>query len=220
MSADGINVAAKLYGPVITCTDDHRYFVNGARVLGVSEVLRAVGIINADHYTDEARDRGTAVHALAKYLADGVDDIDEESIDPIVRPYWLALQELWRVEKPVVTSSEKAVWHPVRRYAGTLDATVMSPHLLAADADSLDLWDYKTGDVLPWHWLQLSAYQEAHNAGVLSTGLRIKNRHVVQLLATGKYIIHAPRTTHAEDLGQFYAALQTAQWMRKNRIIT
>ena len=97
----------------------HTYTLDGEVLPSVTQILRSAGMVNTDWCTDFARDRGTAVHA-AIHL-DIANKLDEDSVDPEVRPYL----EQWRQFKKDtgvrVLASEKLVWSDAYGYAGTLD---------------------------------------------------------------------------------------------------
>lgn len=99
----------------------HTYFWNGKRVPGVTSILQALHNFNgvpAD-VLEAAQDRGTAVHLCCEYLDKGV--LDEGSIDPAIAGYVDAWRLFTAEMRPQWTHIEQQVYHPVMRYAGTVD---------------------------------------------------------------------------------------------------
>lgn len=85
----------------------------------VTELLRDAGLVSVEWFTEEARDRGTAVHAAARYLDEG--DLARESLDETVAPR-LAQYELFVAEvRPTILAIEERVVNLTMGYRGTLD---------------------------------------------------------------------------------------------------
>jgi len=126
----------------------------------VTTVLHAVGLVNGDRYTDEARDRGTLIHKLARvhletiaggapgkalgmlavagergvhgYLSGFVNYINERQLTPLA------------IERPMRD--------PLLCYAGT-------PDLIAKDRrGAVGVLDIKSGSIERWHKVQVEAY--------------------------------------------------------------
>lgn len=104
----------------------HTYTLpDGTRVPSVTQILRATGVStdfealpNRDAIARK-RDLGVAVHADCHAFDD--DDLAWASVHPDVLPYveaWAIFREHKRLT-PIVR--ERAVYHPILRYAGTLD---------------------------------------------------------------------------------------------------
>jgi hypothetical protein len=120
--------------------------------LGPSERLRRLERARYES-SNEARARGTDIHALAVELAAGREVDVSDALTGYVDAY-LAFVEAWRVTEQLV---EATVISRRWRYAGTLD-------LLAQLGDGRTwLLDYKTGasGVWPETALQLAAYANA-----------------------------------------------------------
>lgn len=100
----------------------HEYRWNGAVVPSVTQVLAPLydfGGIPRDVLARKAS-IGTATH-LACELIDQGQELDPESIDPAVAPYVDAYRRFLDESKPTVIACEQRVFHPMLRYAGTLD---------------------------------------------------------------------------------------------------
>ena len=104
---------------------------DGTRVPSVTQILRATGVstdfavLPNREAIERKRDIGIAVHSDAHAFDDG--DLDWRTVHPDVLPYveaWAIFREQKKLA-PLVR--ERAVWHPVLRYAGTLDGIFEQP---------------------------------------------------------------------------------------------
>jgi hypothetical protein len=163
---------------------EHVYTRAGKRVPSVTQVL---GFLEdwdrvPRDLLDAAAEFGTHVHEAAALLVR--DELDWSSLDPSLVPPLESLMAFLRESGAVVVESEKRLYHPVMRYAGTLDAVVHWKGGLA-------VLDWKTGQTVPKSvGAQCAAYAAALEA---MGGPKIKRRYCVQLLAD-KY-----RVTKLED---------------------
>lgn len=154
----------------------HRYSHNGAPVGGVTEIVQALGIVDARWFSDYGRDRGIAVHAALEYLVRGM--LDWATVDPRIEGYVRAGEKFLRdagVTRDVLT--EHLVFHPSLRYAGRLD-------LFAECFGQKSVVDFKSGG-LGCASLQTAAYEEALRIE-LGSGAPFR-RMAVQLRADGTY---------------------------------
>lgn len=157
--------------------EKHLYTFDGLKVPGVSEILKGVGLIK-DVYAEDggfSRDRGKAAHK-AVWL-DCKNDLDENTLDEIVVPYfqdWRILRETIYFE-PILEYCEKPLYHPVLKFAGTPDLVVMK------DGHPV-LIDLKTGSVSSWVAYQTAAYRELLKAN----GILIKHRYYLNLKGDGR----------------------------------
>jgi len=121
-------------------------------MLRVTEALSLVGLIDTTFLTEHGRDRGTAVHETIALDCRG--DLDEDSVDPEVRPYLESWRRYQRESGDafVVLESECEVTHGGFGYVGHIDLIVKC---LAAPRLILDL---KCGAPARWHRLQLAGY--------------------------------------------------------------
>jgi hypothetical protein len=99
----------------------HTYRVGGLVVPSVTQVLRPLidlsGIPPA--VLEAKRDLGTRVHAACQFDAEG--DLDEATVEDDVAPYLEAWRRFLAESDAVVLASERRVFNPLYRYAGTLD---------------------------------------------------------------------------------------------------
>lgn len=102
--------------------DDHIYQKpDGTEVDGVSGILRFMSreyYSNIQQYTlDNAADRGTRVHKACEVL----DKWGEVECDADIEPYVMAYVKFKKEHKPKWEGIERAVYHPQKEYAGTID---------------------------------------------------------------------------------------------------
>jgi len=144
---------------VIFLPDLHEYW-NDARTIryrSVTEILKDAGEIDDRWFTAEARERGSAVHALCQRYANGerVDDLGRplESLECVN-----GLAAWFRDRKVYAIATEQMIEGCVNghHYAGTFD-------LLAEIGGKRVLVDYKTGAGMKWHPAQIAAYALAVN---------------------------------------------------------
>lgn len=144
----------------------HRYLLDGAKVPGVTDVLRAaLEFGHASRETIEAAlQRGTAVHKAVELDCKGT--LDVSTLDKRVWPYF-AQWRIWRkqsgfmpltVESDGVFGAELLVYSALFGYAGRLDLAGRFP---GTPKNEIIVPDVKTGAV-PWTvGMQTSGYTEA-----------------------------------------------------------
>lgn len=106
----------------LTFLDDrHEYWYDGERIPSVSEIMR---FASSEVYKtvnqvvlDEAKDRGTRVHKACELL----DTTGKVEADSDIVGYVKAYVKFVKEHKPKWELIEKAMMHPSREYAGTLD---------------------------------------------------------------------------------------------------
>ena len=130
----------------------HTYTLRGQRLLSVTQVIDAAGLIDKQWFTDEHRLRGTAVHEAVLY--DVQSDLDKTQLHELIAGYvegWFAFKRDSKFV-PIKKLCEKPQFHPLYLYAGTADLFGMLNSYPA-------LIDIKTGDS-PTAGIQTSAYVE------------------------------------------------------------
>lgn len=134
--------------------ETHQYFLDGVELPSVTSILKAEGFINTQFYTEFGRDRGTATHLACQLLDE--DDLDWETLDPVLEPYVRAYELFKKQSGFQPISIERQVYNPTLRYAGTLDRT-------GAFTQDAAIIDIKTGSIPNWAGLQLEAYRACLN---------------------------------------------------------
>lgn len=135
----------------------HEYRDGDVIIPSVTQVLKRAGHIDDRWYSEEARERGSAVHELCERFSKGIrtDDLGRllaslEYVNSFAA--WMKRSRAYAIE------TESLISHTVNgyRYAGKYD-------LLAEIYGKRVLIDYKTGAKAPWHYAQIAAYSLAVN---------------------------------------------------------
>lgn len=172
----------------------HRYYYNGKRVAGVTEILSGVGIIDASWFTEESRDRGTQVHRAMELLVHG--QLDWKTVDERIIGYVQAGEKFLREAGVIIGDQRSLTEHLVYstfRYGGKVDA------LLYLFGKSPTVVDWKTGEPT-FGRIQTAAYADPLSEEL---GLPLE-RAAVKLSADGTYRLH--EYDDADDLDDFLAA--------------
>ena len=180
--------------------EGHAYTVGGVRVISVTEALEAAGLVDTKWFTDFGRRRGSAVHKASQYLIEG--SLDLNSIDPKIQGYLNAYQAFASDTgfKPLET--ERRVWSPTRRFAGTLD-------LLGNLDNRFAILDTKTGKLMAVTGIQLTGYADAYQE---ETQLIVSKLIGLKLNIDGTYKMRQ----YIVDFSTWRAVLQVAWWKREN----
>ena len=128
---------------------EHKYTVDGNTLISVTTLLKSVGIIDDRWYKPSGTNRGTRVHKVTEEYDKG--ELDIFGIEDDVFPYIQAWIDFKKTYKPEFTAIEKAMYHPLYGYAGTVDRVAK----IAGETWILDL---KSGTKEKWHNLQLILY--------------------------------------------------------------
>lgn len=188
-------------GPALTFDPtEHIYRLAGQRVLSVTQVLKAVGLIDDEWYTEESRIRGSYVHKAITF--EEREGLDDASIDERLAGYVAAYRAFVQEARPGACSLlEQQLADPVLRYAGTPDQVRL---LFGGFA----LIDHKTGPAAIWHPLQTAAYDRlVHVADPSVPRLR---RFALYLRKDGTYRLQ--EHTGRNDFKVFQAALAVAHF--------
>lgn len=180
---------------------------NGVRLPSVTEIIKGAGLMEGEQFfTEEARDRGTAVHAACHYLDEGDLDTAWMQRNPQLAGYvegWIKFKERMAFVPDLI---EHRVHNATYGYAGSLDRTgrlgsMTTPILL----------DIKTGIPAAWHDLQSSAYASCFGRP------RAFRRMTVYLHDDGTFGIGERNYKHfSDDWNTFLSALQIFTWKEKN----
>lgn len=171
----------------------HRYSIDGRTVISVTQVMQQGGIIDPSWYTEEARDRGTAVHAAIHYLNEGT--LDYATIDPLIIPFLKAYVRFTRIGgfKPLLY--EKICYSDAHDYATRIDIYGQWP------TGTHSLIEIKTGRRPKWVPIQLAAQRQA----ALESGLCPSSLYSLTLDGSGDFRLN--QETQSDALPLFLAAL-------------
>ena len=151
---------------------EHKYFINGSRVPGVTEVLGALGLYPAYNPAGAQYhlSLGSAVHRACELHDMGT--LDESTVDPQVRPFldaYLKFKTEWGFTP---TRIEEAIFHPKLGFAGRIDREGM---LGSGESGIVEL---KKGGLPPCTALQTSAHELLVNEGFGLDGFQLGGRKV------------------------------------------
>lgn len=190
----------------------HRYTINGVTVPSVTQVLAPLYTfdgVNRDVLNAKAA-LGTAVHRACELL--DADDLDEESdagraaLAPIAG-YLDGYKRFKSDKRPVVLANEQRLFHPVHKYAGTIDRSY------AIEGSMWDIDLKSTVSMSPIVGLQTAAYTEMFRANGRTTPAR---RGALQLFPDGKYKLHEFTSPH--DLSVFLSLLTIQRFKELNKL--
>ena len=116
----------------------------------VTEIIDSHGLINEFSKQEFAALRGSMVHLAARYFLEG--RLDFASLDDRIVPYIQSLQQWVMLTGFVATECEARRYHPLLKFAGTMDCVGVLPN------NSTFILDLKSGVPERWHGLQLAAY--------------------------------------------------------------
>lgn len=186
----------------------HRYSLDGRDLISVTTALTIAGMVDSTHWNEEARLRGQYVHQCIALEAEG--DLDENSVDPMVRPYFEAFRKFQRETSVVLEIVERRICDPILGYAGTLDAIGRWP-----DGERT-LFDWKSGFFPPMAAPQTAAYLRCARE-FYPVGTRI-SRKGLHLRGDGTYRL-MPFNEIVQDEHDFIGALRVAQFRRRHALV-
>jgi len=176
---------------------DHVYLLDGKVIPSCTQILQGVGLIQFNGVSPDVLERaaafGTAAHRAC--ALDDLGDLDEQSLDPNLKPYL----DAWRTFRGDMKfdAIEQPLWHPVYGFAGC-------PDRVAGNS----IIEIKTSAVVPaWAQLQTAGY-------AILADIPTARRIVVHLKPNGSYSIieHKDRKNRAV----FLSCLTAYQWRIKN----
>jgi len=188
----------------------HTYYVDGLPVPGVTRVIEPLADFDKvpREVLDRAAKRGTAVH-LATQL-DDEDDLDEDSLDPVLIPYLEAWRKFRREQDVQIEGVENRVYHQRHRYAGTYDRIGR----ILKQSDELAVIDIKAvAKLFPHIGVQTAAYQAALNSARKKAD-HVTRRYAVQLKPDGTYRLE--EYSDEADLSVFLGLLQVHNWRQRH----
>jgi hypothetical protein len=191
--------------------DRHAYYLDGRRVIGVTEALTLSGI--APRYNGRAAEyaasRGTAVHVAV--LLDVRGDLDRSTIAPEINGYVAAWWRWLEYARPLGWEVEAVECNILSRrhlFAGRADLVVMFN-------GARWLIDIKTAKTLtPANALQTGAYKLGWDE--MNPKSKIAKRAVLQLMPDGNWKLDEHKDP--TDPQTFLDFLRVAQWKQKHGI--
>lgn len=173
----------------------HTYEVDGEKLPSVSQIIRFIsreiyGEISQYHL-DAGAERGTKVHKATELL----DKYGEAEVDDSILPYLQAYMQFLQDEHPAWHHIEKSLYHPEKKYAGTIDRQGI---LRGASC----LVDIKSDAVVKKKLVkaQLNGYADAWEANNFG---QIEKLFCLHLKKDGKYQLYEV----AKDMTEFSACL-------------
>lgn len=144
----------------------HRYTLldGGAELPSITQLLKMARLVNDEFYTDESRERGTAVHDLTAAYDLGALTLD--GCKSTFKPYLLAHAQAMTMLKPEILAIEQPAVHPVYRYGGRADRILKLSGLRG-------VWEIKSGAREKSHPIQtaLQAMLDSVECGIPADGL-------------------------------------------------
>lgn len=190
------------YTPGLTFEEEsHTYYLDGVVIPSVTQILKEVGLVDFSGIDPEvlqkAADRGTYVHKCCELLFHN--DLEIDAIDPEAVGYVNGFQKFLADQCGqggfTILEMEKSVFHPILRYAGTLD-------ILAQRGKENWILDIKTGSPQISYSLQTAAYENCFT--------EVYRRACLYLSKDGKYRLH-PYTDN-NDVRVWQACVGIYHW--------
>lgn len=154
---------------VVLEPESHTYTLDGVRLPGVSEVLGALGLVDAQWFKEWHRVRGTAIHLALRFYLEG--DLNWGSLDPRIVGYVesaIRFLELAKVEPQMV---ERPLGNRLYRFCGT-------PDVVGTAFGDPAIIDWKSGGLADTAGLSLAGYD-------ILAGFTYRRRIAVQLAEDG-----------------------------------
>lgn len=162
----------------------------------VTTILDRAGLIDSTWFTDEARDKGSALHAATHFLDEG--DLDWSTVDPSVLPRLRQYQKFKDELRPEILSIEEAVENETLQYCGRLDRRLK----IAGREGVLDI---KGPARAPWQAIQVVMYSACFLRPLARWTLHLSDERY-------QLIEHKDRS----DWEVAKAALTIAAWKERN----
>jgi hypothetical protein len=181
----------------------HEYREGDTLIPSVTQILKSAGVINGFFYSEEARERGSAVHELCERYASG-GRLDDKGRRLETLAYLNAFAARVRENGVYAISTETTIDHKIDgfRYCGRYD-------LLAEIGRERVLVDIKSGAPAKWHITQMAAYALAANPA---------NTLLLYLKADGSYKErYIPSAEMLEGIRAFRQALWQARQIDSGR---
>jgi len=167
----------------------HFYTWRGRRLPSVTRILDLRGLLTGrEYWTDEAKERGTAVHSAIEFDIDA--DLDWSSVADEIAPYVGAFRK-FKLETGIeIIASEQSLVHPLLFYAGKLDLIARrraNGIAVGRTRQRNILVDLKSGAYTRHYDLQIAAYDMMIEQ---TADILIDEWWIVSLRSNGNYSIH------------------------------
>jgi hypothetical protein len=186
----------------------HEYFLGEKKLPSVTQVIDYFSLIDTRFYPEWVRDRGQAVHAACEFDDEGT--LDESTVDTRVIGRLRAYRRFKAEVEHAWEYSEKRLFHPIYRYAGTLDRA----GLMVIKGDPWNtVLDFKSGAMLDAYRLQLAGYVALITQIHPEKNPMKWQRVILQLQDDGKYKPHVlPQEELAGDMAAFLGYVNAMNW--------
>lgn len=189
----------------------HTYTLDGVRVPSVTQILKPMYSFYGvpDEVLQAKAELGTNVHRACELLDN--DDLDEDSeeglaaLEPIAG-YLAGYKKFKADKKPVVIANEQRLYHPLHKYAGTIDRRL---------AFGGSIWDVdlkSTVAMSPLVGVQTAAY----SAMFLTVDKTPARRGALQLFPDGNYKLH--EFTDPTDFSVFLSLLTIQRFKERHKL--
>ena len=168
---------------------DHIYRVGDTVRPSVTQMIKSVGIIDDRWFNEQAAIRGSYVHK-ATHLDDSQKGLNEDKLDPILKPYVEAYRKFKSENIVNIIASEAPVYNASLDYCGTPDRVLELNGMFG-------ILDIKSGACPFWTAYQTMGYTLAWKD--FTGESKPMHRWGLQLKPNGKYILHPfrDRSDHA-----------------------
>jgi len=163
--------------------DLHEYSDGDVIIPSVTQILKGAGLIDDQWFSEEARDRGSAVHTLCERYAHGV-RFDDTGRPLASLQYVNAFARFVSDFGVYAIDTETLIEGIVngRRYAGKYD-------LLAEIQGKRVLIDLKTGAKAKWHSVQIAAYAMQINPhSAMDLYIKADGKYIASWLTPGQIV--------------------------------
>jgi hypothetical protein len=192
----------------------HRYELDGVVLPSVTQILQVLGGYEGipKHILDIAAARGTAIHRATEL--EDLGTLDYGSLDDELIPYLMAWQKFKDDTKPELIGIEVRGYHPLLKYAGGYDRTLVLGS--GRYKGTLSVLDLKSSwQMMPATAPQTAAYQEMINAHEKDKSNHVKQRLGLQLKRDGNYELHPYKDP--ADYNTFVSCLNVVRWKEKHQ---
>ena len=202
-------------GTVVPKDPDRNWLVVHTRkMMGISEAMRIVGMVDTSHYQAHHAQRGTYTHHATALHDQGL--LDDSTVDEVVEPYLDDYRKFLEAHTPVWSRIECLLADDISACAGTVDRI---GKITVAGETQQAIVDIKTGGAAPWHQVQLAGYNHLvaswlSRQGDTTTAHELK-RYGLYLRKGKGYTLTAYTDWH--DQGVWTSALTLAHWIDQCR---